>query len=336
MQKRFLATVAALALVGTTVQAQAIITNGTIKLGVNARGALNLEGGVLSAQGSTTTVGLRLLKGGLEYESTSDGCLCEGWGAAIASGTGAGLTGNQNRASSGIGGSGIVLSSFGSTATTAVSVVTIGGMLKVTHDYHPSTQTNLYEVTVTIENLSGVDLGEVGDGIVYRRVMDWDIEPTAFSEKVKLGGWPAANLLHSSNDGFSSANPFASYSSIGGCGAVDNGNFFASTSCDQGALFDFKFGKLEVGKSIVFKTYYGAHDTEGALLAAMSAVGVEVYSTASCSAGFGAGACPAIHGYGFKGVGGAIVIDPTVPEPSTYALMATGLLGLFAVRRRKK
>ena len=63
---------------------------------------------------------------------------------------------------------------------------------RVTQNYHPSTKTpNLYEATVTIENIRGHALNDIR----YRRVMDWDIEPTAFSEFVTIQGGNASELL---------------------------------------------------------------------------------------------------------------------------------------------
>jgi len=56
--------------------------------------------------------------------------------------------------------------------------------------------------TVTIENISD----DVVD-VRYRRVMDWDIPPTEFSEFVTIGGLPATAVTSSDDNGFSDANP---------------------------------------------------------------------------------------------------------------------------------
>src|SRR5262245_57580256 len=68
--------------------AQAVITNGTIRLGVRDLGHLGLPGGASipdSVQGNDW-VGVRLMKPGIgELEYTADGCVCEGWGVANAS-----------------------------------------------------------------------------------------------------------------------------------------------------------------------------------------------------------------------------------------------------------
>ena len=86
----------------------------------------------------------------------------------------------------------MVLESFSSTASTALSTVNIEDTLRVTHDYHPAGATaNLYEATVTIENLTETALTDIR----YRRVIDWDIEPTAFSKFVTIDGGSATNLL---------------------------------------------------------------------------------------------------------------------------------------------
>jgi hypothetical protein len=149
----------------------AIISNGLIKLGVNPTAQLNAPGGSYEDLGYTSIVGLRyIFPDGRESESTSYGCECEGWGASAD-----GTAGWANDSSGGVVVD-IPSVTFSSTATTAISELTLpGGLLKVTHDFHPSPATdNLYEVTVTLENISNSTINDVR----YRRVMDWDIYPT--------------------------------------------------------------------------------------------------------------------------------------------------------------
>lgn len=327
-----------------TAGAQAVISNGTIKMGIDRLGQLNIGGTVASVQG-TRNVGLRFITGGREFESTADGCLCEGWGVGINGGTtGAGQKGYANNAS---GTSGLTAVSFTSTATSATSITRVGSFLEIKHEYVPAAGTPyLYQVNVTITNISGATLGAGADGIRYRRLMDWDVQPTAFSEVVTLQGWPATALLRSSNDGFQSADPFSSIGGVSCAGAVANGNFSASGPCDHGALFDFGFPSLAAGASQTFQTFYGGAPDLATMLAALGTVGAEVYTTAWCggTSGVSGVACngrsgPAVFAYGFKGVGGTALPDPmsTVPEPSTYAMLASGLLGVgLAARRRHK
>ncbi len=177
----------------------AIINNGTVMLGVNDAGHLNTPdgSGPASLEG-TTAVGLRFIPTGAE--ATAPGCLCEGWGAAS---IGLGVSGGASVDNPPGGVFGISNVSFSSTASTATSVVNINGgagpdVLQVTHAYTPSVSPNLYQADVTIKNIGA---GPAGD-IRYRRVMDWDVEPTAFSEFVTIGGLPAANVLLSHNNGF--------------------------------------------------------------------------------------------------------------------------------------
>ena len=280
------------------------ITNGVIKLGVWDRADLNIP----------TGVGLTYVPTG--NESTSPGCACEGWGAADAT---SGVTGYANESR---GTAGIEVVSFVKTASTAVSTVLIGGTLRVTHDYHPSSNPNLYEVSVTIENISGaaVDLR-------YRRVMDWDIEPTAFSEFVTLERGNAGNILFTSDDGFASADPLSARTSILFTGeAVDSG------PADHGALFDFGFGMIDPSETIRFSTYYGAAATEVAALDALVDVGVEAYSLGQPSTTDGPTlGTPNTFVFGFMGVGGGSAFPTAeaagpynVIEGSTVQLDGTG------------
>ena len=126
----------------------------------------------------------------------------------------------------------MTLESFTHTASTAVSVVNIQNTFRVTQNYHPSAQTpNLYEATVTIENISGHALADVR----YRRVMDWDIEPTAFNEFVTINGGNASELLFDSNNGFADREPARAAHATAGT----PGNFTDVGPADHGALFDF-------------------------------------------------------------------------------------------------
>ena len=325
-------------------QASAIIDNGTVQLGVNDHGQLNVCCGPLSSGGSTTLVGVRYLPTGAE--ATAEGCPCEGWGAGVAT---LGISGYVNEASDPAPGVNLTLVSFSSTASTAMSVVTISGLtdigvvpvLKVTHDYHPSVSVNLYQVDVTIENISGADLGLGATDLRYRRVMDWDIEPTFFDEFVTIGGLPAANVIATSDNGFATGNPLGGgHADISGTGCAPlNSNFTDCGPADHGALFDFGFPALLAGESRTFKIYYGGADNEVDALTALAAVGAEVYSLGKCNPGSDPtctvpGGDPNTFIFAFGDVGGVVVPNP-VPEPSTMLLLGSGLAGLVAWRRKK-
>jgi hypothetical protein len=278
-----------------------VLSNGVVQLGVWSEGHLNVPAGIPSS-GGVSDVGLRYLP--TNSEATAPGCLCEGWGAADA---GLPVTGHANAAD------GLPVNmtqvSFTSDGTTAVSVVDIGTALRVTHNFHPSPATpNLYEVDVTILNVSGVGLGDVR----YRRVMDWDVEPTAFSEFSTIETGTSTALLFSSDDGFASSDPLAGPTSISFTGeAVDSG------PADHGALFDFGFGSLAVGASHNFKIYYGAGATEAEAVAAVTAVGAEVFSFGQPSTEGGATlGTPNTFIFAFSGVGGGAVFTPS-PSPAS-------------------
>nr|MBI3613040.1 PEP-CTERM sorting domain-containing protein [Nitrospirota bacterium] len=184
-------------------------------------------------------------------------------------------------------------------------------------------------------------LGVGSTDLRYRRVMDWDIEPTYFDEFVTIHGWPATNLLATSDNGFATADPLGGgHADLAGCGL--NANFTDCGPADHGANFDFGFPALAAGDSQSFRIFYGGAGNETDALAALGAVGAEVYSFGKCNpSDERGGACSMPDGapntfiFAFAGVGGTPV-PPSVPEPASLLLFGSGLAGLAAWRMRRK
>jgi RHS repeat-associated protein len=252
----------------------AVISNGTVKLGVNPEGHLD---------DVTDGVGDEYLPTG--GDALTPGCECEGWGVADLTG---GTSGWASVDDGGIS-SNLDLTSFSSTATSAVSQVQIGSTFDVTQNYHPSVSSDLFEDTVTIRNISSATTS-----VRYRRVMDWDVPPTAFDEYVTVAGSSPA-LAFSSDDGFASADPLSPESSIDA-----TGTFTDDGPADHGALFDFDLGSLPAGASLSFAVYYGAAGDQTDAVAALGAVGADVYSLGKPSSTGGlASGTPNTFAFGF-------------------------------------
>ena len=301
--------------------AGAIITNGTITMGVNDQGHLNTP-----YAGDPLGIGWM----GLRYNptgaaSTEPGCQCEGWGVSNGA-----VSGYANVSVDGV--VNLAVLSFTSTASTATSVVSAaGGIFRVTHDYKPSASPNLYQVNVEITNISGS-----AQPVLYRRVMDWDIYPTPFDEYVTIIN-SSPTVYRTDTNGFNSGDPLSFFSYEVGPSA---GNGYApiidSGPNDHGALFDFNFGLLGIEESINFITFYGAAGTEADALAALALVGAEaVYSFGQPNVPGGRDlGYPNTFIFGFKGVGGK-PITPVIPEPSTVLLLGAGLVGLGLWGRKR-
>jgi type IV pilus assembly protein PilY1 len=340
--KAIVATVIAVVLVGITstpAAAQgAVITNGTgVYLGVNAEGHLNFTDGVtLTTNGTAGWVGVAFLT---DYgdgapslrDATSPGCWCEGFGVAVTDGFAVSHSGYANVSTDGGAINLTVTSPIADTASTAVTTAEITSLpgLEIVHDYHPSASPNLYEASVTITNNTG---GDVTD-LLYRRVMDWDVPPTEFSEFVTLQGVGLGDLDNSGSNGFQTADPLTS---CGDFTELENTNFVDSGPADHGACFTFDFGDLANGASRTFQIYYGAAPDEAAAFAALTAVGAEgIYSFGQNSATDPRVGDPATFIFGFGGVG-APPIGGVIPEPATLLLVGTGLAGAVRLRYRNR
>jgi hypothetical protein len=288
------ATMACFALIGAGVaQAGAVLSNGTVQLGVNDAGQLNFG-----------NRGVTYVPTG--NDGTRAGCPCEGWGAGNADADPAKSFSGFANQSQGI--TGVAQQSFVSDAATATSTTTVGeGRLWVTHEFLPFVGSeNLYEVKVTLTNTSAETLGDVR----YTRLMDWDIEPTPFQEFVTVRRGTTPALLFSNDNGFESNDPLRAGPSEPIDPATQNIDFTDSGPADHGALFDFGFGALEPDQSVTFSIFYGAAGTTADADAAISAAGAELYSYGKPSNGGVPNNALNTFIFGFRGLGGKPIIPP--------------------------
>ncbi|MGH2959688.1 MAG: hypothetical protein ACRDKE_08785 [Solirubrobacterales bacterium] len=298
----------------------AILNHGTVQLGVNPEGDLIVDGGTPSAEGDRSKlVGLRFAP--LNLESISDGSPAEGWGVADGD---ASISGWSNRNTGGS--TNLDPVSFTSDEDSATSTVDLlngesAPVIRVSHAFAPTASPSLFEATVTMTNTTD----ETIDHTRYRRVVDWDVQPTPFNEYVTVQGGNATALTGFSDDGFSSTNPL---DSLDDCNALVNEDIVDGGPNDCGAAFDFDFGALEADESKSFKLYYGASPDEATALAALQSVGAEAYTLGQSSSELGGLAgTPATFMLAFTGIGGDPILadDPTAGDtvldtvPETYS-----------------
>lgn len=342
-----------LSIASTSAMAGAIIKYGDTFLGVNNEGQLNISA---RSEGLDIPAGLVIPDSGSESagrdpndiifglyrngvgDSTSPGCVCEGWGVAatLTSGSGDRIAGGANEAEGGT--FGISGGEFGATSSTATSTVFLDGsdsggfggegdfegdfpdgdgpapaafiaptpedtLLTVTHAFGPSLADGVFQVSVSITNNTDSAVND----LVYRRAMDWDIPPTEFNEFVTHGGVEnnlesnGGNVRYASDNGFATWDPRESAGSQNS--ETVNVDFTDNGPDDHGSVFDFAFGDLDAGDSRTFNIFYGSTGNEADALDAIDLLGADVFSLGQQAGSPDVGE-PATFLFAFGGVGG--------------------------------
>ncbi|MGW5179162.1 hypothetical protein ACWERY_33195 [Streptomyces sp. NPDC004082] len=268
-----------------------------VEIGVQPGGNLITPSGRPSAGVGTTDLGLRHKPTNYEGVSVA-GCFCEGWGIEVTPPGGVGQWAGWSHGVQGLSDNAEIVE-FSTTATTAKSVVRLVGTdypITVTHEYRPSSRPELYDVKVTVASEA-----PPGDqpSVVYRRVVDWDVEPTPLNEYVTLKA-DHDRVVFASDDGLAGPNPLT-----GRPWLHNSGSFTDAGPYDQGTLLDIDVPVDAVagqpGTSGSFDLYYGAAGDQQTALAALGAVNAPVYSLAKPStAGNPAGGSPVTFVLGYK------------------------------------
>jgi hypothetical protein len=230
----------------------------------------------------------------------------------------------------------LVVDSFTYTPTSAVSVVRVldpdteANVFKVTHDFHPALTNNLFECTVTVQNLSPANVDakyRVENGVWLNN----------FTESCNLATMKrngASGLGAANNLGLADPNPLAdpTVGFIGPGYPLQNADFVDVGPNIAGAQFNLNLGILAPGQSKTFYLYYGGGWNQMEAMAALAAVGAESYGlakpnpngSASCGMpdapapkstdlGIFPGGFPSTGVMGLKGVGGK-----KIPAPQTF------------------
>ena len=252
--------------VAAQIPAGAVITDGTIKLGVTSFGSLGYDG-----------TGLVLVSSGNGALDPTDES--EGWGAADAN---SGVTGHADLSGGFV--SNLTVTSFSYTTSTAVSVVDVGSTLEVTQDYHPAKDGSgnpipgLYEISVYIANISNAPVDAR-----YRRVMDWDVN--GVNDEFVSNHVADPQVIYDNNDEGPASDPLSAKTAndipTTPINYLKTGSFTNAGPGDQGTLFDLgDFGTLAPHSTQTFKLYYGGTATGSQATSDLSAAGIQSYSLA--------------------------------------------------------
>lgn len=213
-----------------------------------------------------------------------------------------------------------------SDANSATTVSTTGAGLTVSQ-YFTFFAPNILSIQETVTNTNNFDV----DGIIFRRNVDLDVNPTAFAENTvgAFGTNPA--VVGNSYNGFENPNPAG--------GAF---NYQCGASCnvgpgDWGAGIDISLGSLSAGNSITFAFYYGINQP-----------GQDLHQLFNQAQGLGLsyligsqssenGEYPSLGaGSAILGVSNINVVAHAVPEPASWALMLGGFGLIGSVMRRRR
>jgi hypothetical protein len=280
--------IATIGLLAAAVKGQAIIGDGKVLLGVGAEGHLNIPyyGTILGLPttdpAGVNTIGLRSPDG--RYTAVEQGCLCEGWGAGIRRGD-LGTEFEDECGSQADTKMNIALDRFSvhDANKEATSEVYCGVQkkLKVRHQFRTAKDRRgcdgAYEVKVTIQNRACDSVKDV----IYRRVMDWDIDPSKFNELVTIQGTSKSDVLElSTNNGFCDMNPSSSCESTGSSidAPSNNSDFVDLGPEDHGATFQINLGELKKDEAVIFRFFYGYFRSESEAKKCIKAGKMDLYS----------------------------------------------------------
>jgi len=165
---------------------------------------------------------------------------------------------------------------------TFISKVRLSGTsspVYVTHEFRPSSQKQLYEVEVRIETEGPP---EALPHVTYRRIVDWDVEPTPLEEYVTVNA-NHPNVEFASDHGLADPDPHTGRPFL-----FNQGSFTDAGPYDQGTLLDVHVPLTEptgseTRQAGVFRLYYGAAESQASALAALARLGVPVYALAKPS-----------------------------------------------------
>eukprot|EP01119_Soliformovum_irregulare_P013257 TRINITY_DN3517_c0_g1_i4.p1 TRINITY_DN3517_c0_g1~~TRINITY_DN3517_c0_g1_i4.p1 ORF type:complete len:742 (+),score=274.67 TRINITY_DN3517_c0_g1_i4:83-2308(+) len=298
----------------------AIIGNGNLVLGVDKFGQLNIPYRSVPSLGlptvnpfNTASIGIRSTN-----PSQNSTIATEGWGVKYTATTVALILPVVNTYKAYVDNSrsigGVIFESFTGVdgGTTAKSVTRISGGARITHDFGPTSDPNVYKVAITVENPSSFPYGS----FIYRRQVDWSADQPYVTIK-GAEGHPA--VACSCDDGKLGGNIDVQTCVLG----VNSHDITDSGPADHGAYFDFQIGPIAARSSKTFNMYYGGALNFSALDESYGKFPVEVVSYAKTNCLGLPGDNKFVLGIGFCSLGGPVLCPKT---SSTFKLSSTSTI----------
>ena len=288
--------VAGIAVAGQA-SAQATITDagGTVAVGLSSYGALY--------NGNDGT-GFRRTADG--FDPIQPGTPRDSWG--LSAGGSSAWSDPQFFGDSGITSGGLVA---GANSAVATAVTDFG--FTVLQNY--SFVDGILRIDTSVTN----NTADAVSDVLFQRNVDWDIDPTAFDEKIFGPSGSSSLVIEGSNYGFE--NPDAAQPYSFGCLADCNAG-----PGDLGAGIRINLGSLMGGATRKFTYFYGIStlgQTPAGLIAAGHAAGAQFIIGGRSNNSDGP------DNSAFIGVAG-------VPEPATWAMLILGFFGLGSMLRRRR
>jgi hypothetical protein len=175
-------------------------------------------------------------------------------------------------------GSTSVLGAPGQASAIAAAEITSGSdpWMRVTNDYHPTLDPNVFADTVTLTYR-----GKTASGpLVFQRGADWVLDPSPGSAYVSMHAAADGSVRFTGDQLRPSEPPFNPPATSTG----KTGTFTDDRPGNRGTVIDLKIGSLNPGQTATLTFYFGAASSAAAAQASIAGIGMPTWAVGWCAA----------------------------------------------------